>query len=437
MKKALLLLVASLSTLALFADANAGTKLVVSGSQWEVFDANGWKGYSQNVCQNASYPSNCSAVSPQPDTPILYGRSGGGWNAQIPAIAGAKWMWWTPSDFTPATPAGPARFTFKSKDFHFCDPPVGGTIYVAADNRAEVFINGKSLSAGQPSSTDHDQIKQFSVPASYLNGSSVLLGLRANSIEVHAENDPVSPGPPPDYSTYKTNPAGVLLGASFEYAGDPPCAGYKGGEYKMEEFERLADCPPGKYGEGQGHTCLCGFWVDTDKCLSLPPTCTGYTYSDWSACGTNNQKTRVVTGNSPAGCTGTPSTQPDLTDVCPIPTCNFTYTEWEQCQPPPGLSEISTQIRTVLTSSPAGCTGGTPETTKSCTYVPPLVDEGDRCWDKDRANQGQYAYVGTCPTGTKCKKRTSCHQECFLWIFCKTVCSGDTTATSSDMHCLP
>lgn len=78
MKKALLLLVASLLTPALSVDAQAGTELVVSGSQWEVFDANGWKGFSQNVCQNSTYPSNCPAGSPQPDTPILYVGSGVG-----------------------------------------------------------------------------------------------------------------------------------------------------------------------------------------------------------------------------------------------------------------------------------------------------------------------------------------------------------------------
>lgn len=341
-------------------------------------------------------------------------------------------MWWTPPNFTPATPAGPARFTFKSKEFYVCEPPVGGTIYVAADNRAEVFINGNSVSPGQPSSTAHDQISQFSVPASYLYSSSLLLGLRSNRIEVKAENDPISPGPPPDYSTYQTNPAGVLLGASFEYAGDPPCPGYNGGTYKNGEFEKLADCPPGKYGGGLGHTCLCGSWVSIgslgDKCVSLPPTCTGYTYSDWSACGTDGQQTRTVTDKTPAGCTGTPSTQPVLTQACTPPTCTFTYSAWGQCQPD------NTQTRTVLTSSPAGCTGGTPVTTQSCTYVPPLVNEGDKCWDYDRAVNGQNPDIGVCPSGTECKSRRSCSKDCFLGIpfLCTTTCLKTT-----DSFCNP
>ena len=47
--------------------------------------------------------------------------------------------------------------------------------------------------------------------------------------------------------------------------------------------------------------------------------CTGYTYSAWSGCGANGQQTRTVTGNTPANCTGTPTTQPVLTQACTPP----------------------------------------------------------------------------------------------------------------------
>ena len=49
-----------------------------------------------------------------------------------------------------------------------------------------------------------------------------------------------------------------------------------------------------------------------------PAACTGYTYSAWSTC-VNNQQTRTVTGNMPANCTGTPPTQPVLTQACTPP----------------------------------------------------------------------------------------------------------------------
>ncbi len=51
----------------------------------------------------------------------------------------------------------------------------------------------------------------------------------------------------------------------------------------------------------------------------------------------------------------------------PVTTCiAFTYSAYGACQP------NGTQTRTVLTSSPAGCTGGGPVTSRTCTYVPPI-----------------------------------------------------------------
>ena len=49
-------------------------------------------------------------------------------------------------------------------------------------------------------------------------------------------------------------------------------------------------------------------------------------------------------------------------------TCSsFTYSSWGSCQ------SNGTQTRTVNTSSPSGCTGGSPVTSQSCTYTPPTT----------------------------------------------------------------
>ena len=96
-------------------------------------------------------------------------------------------------------------------------------------------------------------------------------------------------------------------------------------------------------------------------------TCTSFTYSDWGAC-QNGTQTRTVLTSSPAGCTGgTPvTTQACTSTPPPAPTCTaFTYSPWGACQPD------GTQTRTVVTSLPAGCTGGTPATTQACTYTAP------------------------------------------------------------------
>ena len=96
-----------------------------------------------------------------------------------------------------------------------------------------------------------------------------------------------------------------------------------------------------------------------------PATCTSFTYSGWGACQSNSTQTRTVTASSPAGCTGgTPVTSQSCTYVAPTCT-SFTYSAWGACQ------SNNTQTRTVTVSSPTGCTGGTPLTSQSCTYVPP------------------------------------------------------------------
>ena len=90
--------------------------------------------------------------------------------------------------------------------------------------------------------------------------------------------------------------------------------------------------------------------------LSTPPTCTSFTYSAWSAC-VNGEETRTVLSSSPAGCTGG---NPVLTQSCTNTCTSFTYSNWSACV-------NGEETRTVLSSSPAGCTGGNPVLTQSCT----------------------------------------------------------------------
>src|SRR6476646_939380 len=71
----------------------------------------------------------------------------------------------------------------------------------------------------------------------------------------------------------------------------------------------------------------------------------------------------------PAGCTGgTPITTQSCTYVPPtVPCTSFTYSAFGACMPD------NMQTRTVTSSSPAGCTGGNPVISQACTYVPPGV----------------------------------------------------------------
>ena len=96
-----------------------------------------------------------------------------------------------------------------------------------------------------------------------------------------------------------------------------------------------------------------------------PTTCSSFTYSAWGACMSSNTQTRTVATSSPAGCTGgTPVTSQSCTYVPPITTCSYTYSAWGACQ------SNNTQTRTVSSVTPAGCTG-TPVTSQACTYTAP------------------------------------------------------------------
>lgn len=97
-----------------------------------------------------------------------------------------------------------------------------------------------------------------------------------------------------------------------------------------------------------------------------PAACSSFTYSSWGTCQSSGTQTRTVTLSSPAGCTGgTPVTSQSCTYVPPVPgTCTYTYSAWGACQ------SSGIQTRTVSSSTPAGCTG-TPMTSQSCT--PPVT----------------------------------------------------------------
>lgn len=73
----------------------------------------------------------------------------------------------------------------------------------------------------------------------------------------------------------------------------------------------------------------------------------------------------------------------------PTPTTctSFTYSDWNACQ------QDGTQTRTVLSSAPAGCTGGSPMTTQACTYVPPTFSQADLVgtWDAIGLNTNDSA----------------------------------------------
>lgn len=146
---------------------------------------------------------------------------------------------------------------------------------------------------------------------------------------------------------------------------------------------------------------------------NLSGECT-YVYSDWSACA-NNTQTRTVISSTPAGCTGT------LVITRSCAQCTYTYSAWSACQ------ANNTQTRTVISSTPAGCTG-TPVTTQSCTYVAPTCTYAYSAWSACQPDNTQTRTVisstpsgctGTPVTTQSCTYAAKCC-GCYFDVYCTT-----------------
>ncbi len=103
--------------------------------------------------------------------------------------------------------------------------------------------------------------------------------------------------------------------------------------------------------------------VQAKSSAACPPATCTYTYSAFGKCQPDSTETRTILSSSPAGCAGTPSLSQSCTYVPPV--CSYSYSNYGQCQ------SNNVQTRTVVSSAPTGCVG-TPALSQSCTYVPPV-----------------------------------------------------------------
>ncbi len=138
-----------------------------------------------------------------------------------------------------------------------------------------------------------------------------------------------------------------------------------------------------------------------------PPMCTSWTYTDWGACQPDNTRTRTVLTSSPSGCTGG---SPVLTESC-------IYTQ--PCTPVDGHWSSW-----VWSSCSVSCGGGTQTATRTCTNPAPSCGGSD-CSGASSTSQScntqscQYCGDGSCNNGENCG---SCESDCGR---CSTSCGGN------------
>jgi hypothetical protein len=218
----LALLVAGLVSYAVGASAASASNPITlsfgSGPTWETFTRDPGPtsfgggptaiGSAQRVCLNAFSPSPC------PPGATLYGFPFVAWFADLSSAPGAAWIW--APGISGST--GPAEFAeyFFSKTFILAGLPIAGTISVAADDYAAVFVNQR-LVGSIGSTTD---IGVAFDAQNYLHSFEITAFLKPgrNVISVEGRNGSR------DFSglcgvtcTYAENPAGVVFGGSLTF----------------------------------------------------------------------------------------------------------------------------------------------------------------------------------------------------------------------------
>lgn len=385
----------SLLSLALSVSAYPVPYRIASDSNglWTVSDANGnLLGNAQAVCLNAG------ASCPPGATPLGYPLPG--WTADLSAIPGAKWIW-APGVTGTTSPAAHTEFTVQTQ-FYLCGAPTAARIWAAADNSAEVLLNGQSVLT----STSHSALAMVDLAAT---NQLSLLGRGLNIIEVRVGNA----ANPADCTSdqYHCNPAGVVVGGLFEdgLSALPTCTS-GGRTFSVGEVDTLA-CPAGKVGS-RIRPCICigsnGFWGPVyDACTAppQPPTC----YSNGVAFPVDATETIACpvgqVGSRTRSC-GAEGTWGPLTDTCQVPAQRPCISN--------GVTFAAGATETI--SCPSPLTGSRTRQCNDGAWGPindtcrlPNVVEGAICGSRE---QGP---TGICPAGTTCGPRQLPRQATPWW----------------------
>ena len=167
---------------------------------------------------------------------------------------------------------------------------------------------------------------------------------------------------------------------------------------------------------------------------SMVITCSSFIYSSWSSCSTNAQQTRSIISSSPSGCTGG---SPVLTQSCTYvpPTCtSWVYSNWNSCV-------NGQQARTITSSLPTNCSGGNPVLTQSCTYTPPTCiswtySNWSSCINGQQTRTITSSLPANCYGGNpvlsqSCNSTPLCAENNWTSVLSPTICPSNAQQTKS------
>jgi hypothetical protein len=135
--------------------------------------------------------------------------TGYGWTADTSAFPTAYWIW--RGDVSPYG-IGDLQFGVFQKQFVLGANP-RGAIYIAADNFAEVQVNG--LFAGTTGSVTDISLSSLSQSVLTMIDLGPYLVEGVNTITIVGQNGPASFAGCPGFCTYAQNPAGVVFGGTL------------------------------------------------------------------------------------------------------------------------------------------------------------------------------------------------------------------------------
>ncbi len=200
--------------------AGAPSLLLASDASWDAFSGDPtipgavFLGKAQPVCLNATTPAGCPAGA------VLYGDPATiAWTADLSTIPGAVWVW-APGVTGATTPADLAQ-VFLTKTITLPAIPLSASISVAADDFAEVVVNGVPVGA-TGSVTDPALAAAASSTLTTFDITSRLL-VGDNRIVIQGINGPASFACGLGPCSYQQNPAGVVFGGLISSDRPPLC----------------------------------------------------------------------------------------------------------------------------------------------------------------------------------------------------------------------
>lgn len=170
-------------------------------------------GKAQTVCLTQQAPVSC------PQGATLYDYAGAGWFADLTSIPSAQWVW-APGVISTTSPADSQEYYFF-KVIHVPEPPTQGSISIAADDFAEIRVNG-AVAGTVGSTTDYTVALQAQNALATFDITKYLVS-GDNLISIRAKNGPREfANGCTNSCSYTQNPAGLVFGGFILY--DAPTA---------------------------------------------------------------------------------------------------------------------------------------------------------------------------------------------------------------------